>query len=85
MSFIFYVYLVNETTSMHDDLSLSLNSSLEENLSARKSILQTSILQDNRFDEKDVKNLSMRNMGMFRFRLSFYLNHCQHTPVTLYI
>jgi hypothetical protein len=84
MSLILYVYLVNETSVMPDDVSVSLNSSLEESFCPRKSILQTSILQDNRFDEEHVKHLSMRNMGMLWFRLLFfYLDNCQHLLLCL--
>lgn len=50
---------MNDKPLMHD------NSSLEENLFSTRSILRTSTLQENRFDEEHDKQLSMRNIGMF--------------------
>jgi hypothetical protein len=44
---------------MHD------HSSSDESFFPTRLILQTSILQENRFDEEHVKHLSQRNIGMF--------------------
>ncbi len=54
-----YVYIVNDKPLMHD------NSSSEEIFFPARSILRTSTLQENRFDEEHVKHLSLRNIGMF--------------------
>ncbi len=57
--FISYISIVNDKPLMHG------NSSLEENLFPTRSILRTSTLQENRFDDEHVKHLSMPNIGMF--------------------
>ncbi|CAF3541406.1 unnamed protein product [Adineta steineri] len=53
---------VNDKPLMHDSLSLSLNSSSEEKFLPTKAILQTSILQENRFNQEHVKHPSMHNI-----------------------
>jgi hypothetical protein len=52
---------------MHD------NSSSEEIFFPARSILRTSTLQENRFDEEHAKHLSMRNIGMFNLDFFFIL------------
>lgn len=50
---------------MHDNsLSLSINSSLEENFFPIKPTVPTSVLQENNFGEEHVKDLPMNNIGM---------------------
>lgn len=60
MSFILFIcFVVNDKSLMHD------NSSLEDNLFSTRSILRTSTLQENRFNEEHDKHLSIHNIGMF--------------------
>jgi hypothetical protein len=57
---------VNDKPLKHDNiLSLSTNSSIEENSFPTRSILRTSVLQENRTDEEHVKNLSTQAIGRF--------------------
>ncbi len=64
---ILYISIVNDKQPLkyENTLSLSINSSLEENTFPTRSILRTSILQENRVNEEHVKDLSMHNIGMF--------------------